>query len=170
MPRWAVKNKRIQNVYTESLRIGSLGSEVAVTATAADLNLIAGMAAGATRVMKFDKVALTAAAGNGGALAWANPEGATIIITKVIVNVTTVATGACTLDIGTAANGTTSNDTLLDGLDVNAAIGLFDNVTNKGTNGLPTKLLTSSQFVTATVASGTVTGLVGQVYIGYILL
>lgn len=107
-------------------------------------------------------VALTAATvTTGGAVtSIANPFGFDVFITRAILDVTTISTGVATLDIGVAANGTTSNDTLIDGKDVNAATGTFDNITDKGTNGKPTKKWAAGQFVTAT-ASATVAGLVG---------
>lgn len=107
-------------------------------------------------------VALTAATvTTGGAVASiANPFGFDVFIVRSVLDVTTVSTGAATLDIGVAANGTTSNDTLIDGKDVNAATGTFDNITDKGTNGKATKKWSTSQYVTAT-ASATVAGLVG---------
>lgn len=113
------------------------------------------------------KVALASADTAGGVLAWANPTGATIFVTRIIFDVTTKATGACTVDVGTAADGTTSNDTLMDGLDVGTAAGVFDNVENQGTNGVGVKKVTSSQYVTASKASGAAAGLVGYAYIHY---
>lgn len=122
-----------------------------------------GRYANRTGVSVFEhSVALTAtSATTGGAVAAvANPFGYDVFIIRAIVDVTTVSTGAATLDVGVAANGTTSNDTLLDGVDVNAATGTFDNITNKGTNGKATKKWGSSQYVTAT-GSATTAGMVG---------
>jgi hypothetical protein len=117
---------------------------------------------------KVVRVALAAVDTAGGVFAWANPEGESIIVTRLLLDITTKTTGACTLDCGVAANGTTLNDTLIDGLDANAATGLFDNVTNKGTNGLPQVKVTSTQYITGSVASGASAGIVGYAYITYI--
>lgn len=103
----------------------------------------------------------------GGVLSVANPENTSILVDRVILDVTTASTGAATVDVGVAANGTTSSDTLLDGLDVNTATGTFDNVDSQGTNGNSVVKVTSSQFITASQASGDVTGLVGKYYIRY---
>lgn len=111
------------------------------------------------------KVALTALDTGGGVLSWANPIAATILITRVVLDVTTKATGACTVDVGVASGATTSNDTLMDGLDVGTAAGVFDNIENQGTNGVATKKMTSSQYVTASMASGAAAGIVGSAYI-----
>ena len=54
---------------------------------------------------------------------------AAAIILRACLNITTVSTGACTVDVGyTATTATTTSDTLLDGIDANAATGLFDSM------------------------------------------
>jgi hypothetical protein len=98
----------------------------------------------------------------GGLLAWANPEGQTILITEVYLNVTTIASAACTVSVGVAANGTTLNAGLITGQDVRTAVGCF-------TGAGKAQQCTSSQFVTVSTASGASAGLVGNLYIGYIL-
>ncbi|MBI5964929.1 MAG: hypothetical protein HY863_15730 [Chloroflexi bacterium] len=114
------------------------------------------------------KVALAALDTAGGVLGLANPEGVDLIVTRVVVDVTTKSTSACTVDAGIAANGTTSADNLLDGLDVGTAAGTFDNVADVGTNGKARKKWTSGQFLTISKASGAAAGLVGNAYIEYI--
>jgi len=113
------------------------------------------------------RVALAAADTAGGVLAWANPTGGSIIATRVVFDVTTKATGACTIDVGVAADGTTSADTVMDGLDVGTAAGVFDNIENQGTNGKSALKLTSSQYITASRTGGAAAGLVGYAYITY---
>ena len=115
------------------------------------------------------RVPLTAVTGTtaGGAASIANPENATLIITRVIVYTTAPSTGAATLDIGVAANGTTSSDTLLDGISVATAAKVADNINDAGTNGKARQTWGASQFVTAT-ASATLAGLVGYLYIEYL--
>lgn len=123
------------------------------------------------QVEQVAKVALAALDTGGGVLAWANPEAVSIIITGIFLNVTTKSTGACTLDVGTTAtDATTSSDNLLDGVDVGTAIGLFDNVTEKGTNGKSRQLLATGKWITASKASGNAAGLVGFAYIRYVRL
>jgi hypothetical protein len=98
---------------------------------------------------------------------FANPEAGAIIIKDVIVHVTTVATGACTLDIGTTAvSATTTSDNLIDGLDVNAATGAFS---DPGTNGKPAQLLASGKWITVDEKTGDATGLVGTLTILYLI-
>jgi len=114
------------------------------------------------------KVALTAVEGTtaGGALSLANPEGVDLIVTRLILDITTEATGAATVDAGIAANGTTSADNLIDGGDVGSAAAVLDNIENGGTNGKAAIKWEDSQYLTIT-ASATLAGLVGNAYIEY---
>ena len=110
------------------------------------------------------KVALKQATGNGGALAFANPLGVPCLVTGVALNVKT-GVDTRTLDIGVAANGTTSSDTLFDGLDIQvSAQGVKTNALNGGTNGKAQAVLGTTQFITGT-ASGAVATLVADIYI-----
>ena len=62
-------------------------------------------------------LAFTGGAGSSGVFAsMANPEGQTFIVTHATLRITTQSTGASTLDIGIAADATTSNDGIIDGL------------------------------------------------------
>lgn len=114
------------------------------------------------------KVALAALDTAGGVLSLANPEGVDLIVTRLILDVTTKSSAACTVDAGIAADGTTSNDTLIDGLDVGTAAILADNIENQGSNGVAAKKWSSSQYLTISKASGAAAGLVGNAYIEYI--
>lgn len=114
-------------------------------------------------------VALTPTTGTtgGGVASVANPLGVDLIIVDCYLDITTAATTATnTVDVGVAANGTTSSDTLLDGKA--AAAGLFsaDNDTDNGTNGAVPRRWSASQYVTAT-ASATLAGMVGNLHIIY---
>lgn len=104
----------------------------------------------------------------GGILSLANPEGADVIIMRLILSVTTVATAACTIDAGVAAASTTSADNLIDGLDVNSATGVFDNIDDQGTNGQSVLKWESGQYLTVSMASGAAAGLAGYAYVEYI--
>lgn len=114
------------------------------------------------------RAALTAATTTtgGAVLSIANPEGVKLLITRFILHITTASNGAATVDAGVAANGTTSSDTLIDGKSV-ATAGAFDNITDKGSNGLPLREWGTSQYVTVT-ASATLAGMVGYAYIEYL--
>jgi len=120
------------------------------------------------RSVKIARVALAAVDTAGGVFAWANPEAGDILISRLVIDVTTKSTGASTVDIGTTAtNATTSSDTLIDGLDTGTAAGIFDNITDKGTNGKSRQRLATGKWVTGSVASGASAGIVGYAYIFY---
>lgn len=114
------------------------------------------------------KVALAALDTGGGVLSWQNPESVSIIVERIIFDVTTKSTGACTVDVGTTAtSATTSSDNLMDGLDVGTAAGVFDNFGDPGTNGKFKQKLAAGKWITASKASGAAAGLVGSAYIEY---
>tara|TARA_R110002110_G_scaffold5043_3_gene25611 strand:+ start:7972 stop:8562 length:591 start_codon:yes stop_codon:yes gene_type:complete len=107
---------------------------------------------------------LTASDSAGGVASFQNTYSSPLIVTRVLVYVTTVATGACTLDIGFATDATTSADTLIDGLDVNSATGVFDNIDDGGTNGEAKGLWTtggSFDYINVSMKTGATAGLVG---------
>lgn len=116
------------------------------------------------------KEALTAATvtTGGAVLSLANPEGVDLIVTDFILDVTTEATGAATVDAGIGASATTSDDSLIDGADVGTAAGTFDNTDNKGTNGGRAVKWAADEYLTVT-ASATLAGLVGNAYIKWIV-
>jgi hypothetical protein len=122
--------------------------------------------------MAAKKVALngTAIHAASGFAAWQNPEAGSIIITDVILHLTTVATGACTLDIGTTAtSAATTSDNLIDGLDVNAALGVFTNGSDAGTNGKSRQLLAAGKWITVDEKTGDSTGLIAELTIFYLI-
>lgn len=174
---------RFRNMHVKGeLRLGN----TTLTATAAELNQLAGATATAAqtttiaaaagtvtfdRLVKVARVALAALDTGGGVLAWQNPEASSIIVHRFFLNVTTKATSACTVDAGTTAtNATTSSDNLIDGLDVGTAAGLFDNLGDGGTNGKMKQLLAAGKWITVSKASGAAAGLVGFAYINYTVI
>ena len=113
---------------------------------------------------------LTALVAGGAMLNLANPEGADVLITNFVVRSTVVSTGAATIDAGVAATGV-SNDELIDGLDINAAVvceSNHDQVTAT-TVAEHEVVWASDEFVTVTGSAAT-TGFVGKYYIEYIRL
>jgi hypothetical protein len=121
------------------------------------------------RHVTIARVALGHADTGGGVFAWQNPESVSIVISKVIVDVTTVATGACTVDVGAQATGaTTSSDNLIDGIDVHTATGLLGQADGDGTtNSKLQQKLAAGKWVTGSKASGAAAGLAGFAYIHY---
>lgn len=123
---------------------------------------------GTSQVVQVAKVALAAVDTGGGLFAWQNPEDVSVLIHSLTINLTTKATGACTADCGTTAtSATTLSDNLIDGLDINAATGVFNNADNAGTNGKNKQVLASGKWVTGSVASGASAGIVGYALIEY---
>jgi hypothetical protein len=171
-----------RNLIVDKLNVASHfsigGTEV--TATAAELNAVDGIsgtvtqlnsltdAAGTVSFDKLVKVKVVSLFGAGStAFSFQHAEATAIIVHRLIVDVTTKTDGACTLDCGFATASSTTNDSLIDGLDVGAAAGTFDNIQNPGSNGKPLQKVAVSSWVNGRVASGALTGLVGKVYIHY---
>jgi hypothetical protein len=125
------------------------------------------------RVEQVAVQSLTGAALNAAVVGWQNPTGSDIIVTRVVLNLTTVATAACTLDVGvTAVSATTTSDTLLDGIDANAAIGVFDSMNaalDAGANA-KAQLVSAGKWVTFDEKTGDATGLVAKAYIYYFVV
>ena len=114
------------------------------------------------------RVALAALDTGGGVVGLANPEGVDLIVTKLIVVISVVATAACTIDGGIAAGITTTSDNLIDAADVNGALGDFDNIDDAGSNGKATQSWDSDEFLTISMKTGAAAGLAGYAYIEYI--
>ncbi len=121
--------------------------------------------------LKCAKVALGDADTPGGVLRWQSPESNPVVVVRIVIDRTAKSTGACTADFGTAANGVTSSDNLMDGVDVGAVSGVEDNIDDKGTNGKARQRLDApggtTSYVTGSRATGTAAGLVGNAYIFY---
>jgi hypothetical protein len=149
----------------------------ALNALAADATVLGGVAdaaAGATmtannRIEKIAVVDLTADPDDtgGDVLAWANPEGAPIVVTRLLVNISDASGGAGTINFGVAVDATTGSDTLIDGADAEVA-GFICNIKNAGTNGKSAATMSSTQFLTGT-ASASLTTFAGKAYIHYVL-
>ena len=122
--------------------------------------------------LKVAVVALTGGLENAFAFAWQNPESVAVLVHRVLVDVTHIAgTAGALLDIGTAANATTHSDNLIDGLDIQAATGLFDNITDKGSSGKTRQRMDekngSTDYITGQILVANASALTGNVYIYY---
>lgn len=97
-----------------------------------------------------------------------SPEKEGVIAKDTWIHIKTAASAACTLNIGTAATDVTS-DNLIDGVSVAGcpANTVYDNITDKGTNGTTRQYVSSSGYFTVYVASGDANGLVADVYFDY---
>jgi len=107
---------------------------------------------------------LTAATGTGGGavLSLANPIGMDVVVKEFVVKILTGSTGAATIDIGVAANGTTTSDTLLDGINAQT-VGYATIGVNGGTNGKYGRTWSTTGYITGT-ASATLAGMVAEYY------
>jgi hypothetical protein len=117
---------------------------------------------------KTVKIPLAANDAAAGIFTWTNNEPVAVIVTKAVVDVTTGSSGACSISIGQAATAVLSNN-LVDTLSV-ATAGSFDNITDKGINGKARQRVAPGQVVTGSTASGASSGLVGNVYLDYVLV
>jgi len=120
------------------------------------------------RVAVVDLVAATVTTA-GAVLSWPNPVSGVILVFRPVVYLAAEATGAATVDIGVAANGATSSDTLFDGLDVGAAAGVFEAPSGAGANDAAIRTMAAGEFITGT-ASATLAGLSGKIVIPYVSL
>lgn len=92
----------------------------------------------------------------GGILSWQNTLGYDIRVTGFQLEVTTIASGACTVSAGqTAVSGTTSSSNLLSGQDVHSATGVFPSASPVGVK------VKQNEFLTISKASGASAALVG---------
>lgn len=99
------------------------------------------------RASNFIKLTLGSSPGTGGVLAWASPFPEDVVVGKTIVKIEAASTG--TLKIGTGASSTAYGDNLIDSLSTSAT-GVFDNITDKGTNGRSRQLLSAGSYITCT--------------------
>ena len=137
---------------TGKLQLKDAGSSKANGVGRADVSKYAGM---------WLQGSLTASDSAGGVFSVENTYGTDLVILRVVLQVTTGASGACKLDIGTAADGTTSAATLIDEVDV-ADAGIFDNIADKGSAGTSRLKWGNGAFVNASMSAGATAGLVGQ--------
>ena len=107
------------------------------------------------------KGSLTASDTAGGVFSLENTWGSDVVITRIILQVSTGASdSAARLDIGTAANATTSAATLIDELNV-SDVGIYDNISDKGSAGSSRLKFGNGQFLNASRSAGAMSGLVG---------
>jgi len=103
----------------------------------------------------------------GAVLSQLNPLGVDAYVLDLLIIITAPSTLASTQDFGVAADGSTLSDTLIDGLS-GAAAGRFNNIHDEGTNGGYGVLITSTQYITGSQASGDNTDLAGKAYVALI--
>ena len=122
--------------------------------------------------LKVAKGTLAGGLANAFSFAWQNPESSAIVVSRVVIDVTTVgAVSGALLDVGPGATATTHSDTLIDGLDITTAVITADNITNKGSNGLSLCKLDAAggttDYITGQILVQAAAALVGKYYIFY---
>jgi len=92
-----------------------------------------------------------------------NSYGSDLIVTRAMIQVTTVSSGACTIDVGAGSGASTSYDNLLDGIDVNGSTGVSDNLKSMhaGDSGRSVVIWKSTEYINASKKTGATSGLVG---------
>jgi hypothetical protein len=96
-------------------------------------------------------------------LAWTPPQGGNVIVERAIILVTTASTGAATVNLGIAANATTSNASLIAATSVHTSNSVIDS----NTTSTVAQIMTNGQYITST-SSATLAGLVATAYIDVI--
>ena len=116
------------------------------------------------------------ASGNANAFAFAvqNPEAVDCIVTNVIVDITTVGgTASAVLNVDVAGDATSTGDSIIDGLDLNAT-GVADRHDDAGTNGGEAlkwdKNGGTNDYVTGKILVQNAASLAGTVIIEYVPL
>lgn len=116
------------------------------------------------------------ASGNANAFAFPvqNPEAVDCIVTNVIIDITTAGgTASAVLNVDVVANATSTGDSIIDGLDLNAT-GVADRHDDAGTNGGEAlkwdKNGGANDYVTGKILAQNAASLVGTVIIEYVPL
>ncbi len=122
-----------------------------------------------TQHERIVRVALAAVDSAGGLFAWENTN-TVAVIASVLIDLTTQASGALTADVGPAVDATTLSDTLLDGVNLGAAAGIFNSVDHQGTNGLVFRRVPAGEFITGSTVTGASAGIVGFAHVAYRLV
>jgi hypothetical protein len=98
-----------------------------------------------------------------------NPEGVPVIITDVKLLVSTPSTGGANINVGIAANATTSDTDMINALAINGAI------TGKAYHGMTAlaakgeaQVWGAAEYITATGSADT-SGFVGKLFVAYVL-
>lgn len=117
--------------------------------------------------MKVLRITLTAKNADAFSFAYPNPFAQAMVIFNVSVYITTGGgTAGSVIDIGVGAAATTHADNIIDGLAVDTA-GVFDNITNKGTNGKTSAVLGVGQYLTGQILTQNAATLAGVVFVTY---
>jgi hypothetical protein len=112
------------------------------------------------------KVPLVAAGDTtaGAVMAVQNEDDRDRIVTNLIIDVITPSDGVATIDAGMSGETLANGNHLIDGLDVNAAAGVFSNHSDPGSQGASQYKWSAGLYITIT-ASADLAGFEGNAYL-----
>jgi len=136
-----------------------------------ELDALAAADAAGLKILKGN---LTAGNANAFAFTCQNPEASKILVTRTLIYITTAGgTAGAVLNVGPVANATSTADTLIDGLNLNAT-GIFDNITDKGNSGKSSQIVDekggTNDYITGKILEQNAAALVGKYYIFYTVI
>ncbi len=141
------------------LRLG--GNEQPIAGSASALSTIAYHG---SSYIKAVLATAGAGAGTGGLGTILNPFPNDVIVGKTIIHCTSAqSTLTVGISIGTGSSMTAFGNNIIDAVQI-SAVGEYDNITNKGTAGLPSRVWSNNTYITMT-ASNTPLTFTGNVYI-----
>jgi len=108
-----------------------------------------------------------ASSSGGGIATWQPPESGPVVITRLIVDVTTISTGAANLSVGQGSSATTSYTNLITASDVHSATGIFDSLTLQVTASAALALLMPAANYITFSGSASTAGMVAEAIIEY---
>ncbi len=115
--------------------------------------------------LHVERLTLDATVGlNGTMAAWENKWSGDALVSLVVLNVTTAATGAATSNVGASATATGTADDIIDGTDIGTAAIVANNISSAGTNGLATAIIPTGEYVTIRALADPA-GLVGNMWV-----
>jgi hypothetical protein len=94
-------------------------------------------------------------------LAWQNTLGYDVIVTSHQIDLTTIATAACSASFGHSTNSTGSASNMISAQNVHAATGTFN-------GGALSVKVPSLDFITGSVSTGTSAGMVARAYFTFV--
>jgi len=147
------------------------GHPVRDTDIAANMDVIDAAYQDGVKVAKGD---LEAGLVNSIAFAWQNPESSAILVQRVIIDVTTIATTAgAIMDVGVVASATATAATIFDDIAIHTK-GVYDHlfVSGAGAGGVHKMDANggSNDYITGKALTQASTGLVGKYYIEYVVV
>jgi len=127
------------------------------------------------RAVKVATGSLAGGSANAFAFAWQNPESVQILVLAVQLKVTAAGGASSIIDVGTAGDGTTHSDNLIDGGALDGTPTFYlNNINDGGTNGKAMQLMDAkggtTDYITGQILTADAPNLAGTYTIVYIPL